>query len=265
MKLIMLSIILGILHVFSVDGAFLPEENIDAFELGYGESIAGVPPNTPKIDGKLDDWKYAVWVAFDSERELLRGKGAWKGKDDLTLTWATMYDAKTFYFAAAVRDDIFAPAANAAQPWTGDTIFLYIDWEQVGAGQPSGKPNFAFINKKALVSDFGGKNPDLPKSDIAIVPTPELGKGGMIYEVAMPFEWLTDVKIKEGTAIGFTPGYEEGTDNPEKKAGQVFMNWNGLNPDDSANLGTLTFGGPLAVDSRGKLTIMWGQLKKFAR
>jgi len=85
----------------------------------------------------------------------------------------------------------------------------------------------------------------------------------MIYEVAMPFEWLTDVKIKEGTDIGFTPGDEEGTDNPKKKAGLVFMDWNGLNPDDSANLGTLTFGGPLAVDAVGKLTIMWGQLNKF--
>ena len=42
-------------------------------------------------------------VAFDSEDELLRGQGAWKGKDDLTMTWSTMYDAETFYFAAAVR------------------------------------------------------------------------------------------------------------------------------------------------------------------
>jgi len=168
LKWVVLSIILGFLLVFSVDGAFLPEGNSEAFGLEYGESISGVPPKTPKIDGKLDDWKYAVWVAFDSERELLRGKGAWKGKADLTMTWATMYDAKTFYFAAAVRDDIFAPAANAAQPWTGDTIFLYIDWEQVGAGQPSSKPNFAFIHKRALVSDFsGGKNPQIFRNPIS--------------------------------------------------------------------------------------------------
>ena len=164
MKTLILSILFGSLLVFSASGAFLPEENSDAFGLEYGESIAGMSPSTPKIDGNLDDWRYAVWVAFDSEKELLRGKGAWKGKDDLTMTWSTMYDAKTFYFAAAVRDDIFAAAANAGQPWIGDTIFLYIDWEQVGVGQPACKPNFAFINKKALVTDFSGnKNPDLPK------------------------------------------------------------------------------------------------------
>ena len=264
MKTMLLSTILGLLLVFSANADFLPEDNSDAFGLEYGESIAGFIPNTPKIDGKLDDWKYAVWVAFDSEDELLRGHGAWEGKDDLTMTWSTMYDAKTFYFAAAVRDDIFAPAANAGQSWLGDTIFLYIDWEKVGVGVPVCKPNFAYINKKAIVTDFSAnKNPDLPKSDIAIVPTPELGKGGMIYEVAMPFTSLTKVKVKEGTEVGFTPGYEEGTDDPEKKGELVFMDWHGLNPDESANLGTLTFGGPLAVKPTGKLTLTWGALKKF--
>ena len=29
---------------------------------------------------KLDDWKYAVWVAFDSEKELLRGKARVEGE-----------------------------------------------------------------------------------------------------------------------------------------------------------------------------------------
>ena len=62
---------------------FLPEANGDAFGLKYAESIAGIPPNAPKIDGDLSDWKHAVWITFDSERELLRGKGSWKGKDDL--------------------------------------------------------------------------------------------------------------------------------------------------------------------------------------
>ena len=58
---------------------------------------------------------------------------------------------------------------------------------------------------------------------------------------------------------------EEGTDNPEKKAGLVFMDWHGLNPDDSGSLGTLTFGGPLAVEATGKLTLTWGQLKKLVK
>jgi len=92
--------------------------------------------------------------------------------------------------------------------------------------------------------------------------TPELGKGEMIYEVAMPFTSLAKVKVKEGTEVGFTPGYEESTGDPEKKGELVFMDWHSLNPDDFANLGTLTFGGSLAVDPTRKLTITWEQLKK---
>ena len=126
MKTIIVSILFGALLVFAANGAFLPEDNSDAFGLEYGESIAGFIPNAPNIDGKLDDWKYAVWVAFDSEKELLRGQGAWKGKDDLTMTWSTMYDAKNFYFAAAIRDDIFAPAANAGPTLgRGHNLFVY--------------------------------------------------------------------------------------------------------------------------------------------
>ena len=117
MKTMILSTFFGVLFIFSASGAFLPEGNGDVFGLEYGESIAGVPPNTPKIDGDLNDWKHAVWIAFDSE----------------------------------------------------------------------------------------------------------------------------------------------------KKAGLVFMDWHGLNPDDSGNLGTLTFGGPLAVDVTGKLTLTWGQLKQLVK
>ena len=263
-KSIFIYVVITLTLAYSAHSEFLPEDNSDAFGLKYGESIAGIPPSTPKIDGKLNDWKYAVWVSFDSEKELLRGKGAWKGKDDLTMTWSTMYDDKNFYFAAAIRDDIFSPAANPGSPWEGDTIFLYVDWKNIGAGVPVFKPNFARINNKALVSDYSAqKNPDLPNSDIAIEPTPELGKGGMIYEVAMPFAWITKEQIKIGSEVGFTPGYEEGTVNPEKKAEIVFMDWFGLNPDESANLGTLKFEGPLDVSSTGKLTTTWGLLKEL--
>jgi len=240
---------------------FLPEPNGEEFGLEYGETIAVIPANPPKIDGKLDDWKGAIWIALDSEDELLRGQGAWEGGDDLSIVWSTMYDAENFYFAAAVRDDIFAPSADAGQPWLGDCIFLYIDWANSKA-EVSSKPNFALINDKALVSDFSGNNPQIDQSEISIVPCEELGEGGMIYEVAMPFEFLTEEEIRAGSEIGLTPGYEEGTDNLENKADLVFMDWGGVNPDEAASLGKLTFGHLVtAVDRVGKLAAAWGRLK----
>ena len=149
---------------------FLPEANDDQFNLKHGESIAGVLPNPAKIDGNLDDWKHDVWVTFDSKKDMLRGQADWKGKGDISLTWSTAWDKNNFYFAVAVRDDKFTPSANIAKPWDGDCIFLYIDWDNLKVGTPSGKPNFSFINKKARVTNFG-KNPDIHLSKFAVVPT----------------------------------------------------------------------------------------------
>ena len=245
---------------------FVPEPNGAEFGLEHGETIAGIPGNPVEIDGKLDDWKHAVWIAFDSEADMLRGQEVWQGVNDLSVVWSTMYDDENFYFAAAVTDDIFTPTPDAAQPWRGDCIFLFIDWENAKA-QISSKPNFALLDDVATVTDFsGGLNPQIGESQIAIVPNEELGEAGMVYEVAMPLDFLTTLEITEGSEIGFTPGYEEGTDDIEGKGGMVFMDWSGLNPDDPASLGKLIFGGPLATDttaleSSGKLAAAWGYIK----
>ncbi|HIA70084.1 TPA: hypothetical protein EYN98_29375 [Candidatus Poribacteria bacterium] len=146
---------------------FLPEANGAEFDLEHGEAIAGVLPSPPKIDGNLDDWKYAVWIAFDSKKDILRGHADWKGKDDISVTWSTAWDKDNFYFAAAVRDDKFTPGPDTANAWKGDCIFLYIDWENLEVAAPSGKPNFSFIKKKAKVTNFG-QNPDIHLSPIAI-------------------------------------------------------------------------------------------------
>lgn len=265
MKTLLYFLILSssIFYISSTFAQFLPEPNNAQFGLNYGESIVGKTVNPPQIDGSLDEWKYAIWVVFNSENELFRGRGVWKGKDDLSVTWSSMYDDKNFYFAAAVRDDIFAPSDNPAEPWRGDMMFLYIDW-LANKTEVSSKPGFAKLKGKATVLDFsGGKNPRLPESRIAIVANTKLGKGGMIYEVEMPFDFLTKETIVEGKVIGFTPGYEEGTDNPEGKAGLVFMDWGGLNPDEARNLGKLTFGGKLIVNSTRKLADSWGNIKIF--
>jgi hypothetical protein len=238
---------------------FLPRANGEQFGLKYGETIAGIPTGNVSIDGKLDDWKYAVWIAFDSEDGLLRGRGIWKDKDDLSILWSTMYDQKNFYFAAAVRDDIFKPSDNAAEMWRGDCIFLYIDWANQKSAISS-KPNFALVKGKPTIADPSALNPRIIESEIAIVQNAALGKGGTIYEVAMPFEFITKEKIDAGVVIGFTPGYEDGTDNPEGK-GEMFMDWNGLNPDEAKNLGSLKFGGQLPVNPAGNLTTTWGRVK----
>jgi len=257
--LIYVSLLFFLFSIHSYAG-FIPEPNWEQFGLQYGETIAGIPVNPPNIDGVLDEWKYAVWIGYNSKNELFRGAGSWKGEDDLSITWSVMYDNENLYFAAAVRDDEFAPSDNAAEPWRGDMIFIYIDWAGSKV-EVSSKPGLFSSKGKPTIADYSTKNPRIGESKIAIKSTPELGKGGMIYEVAMPFNLLTNEKIQEGSVIGFTPGYEEGTDNPEGKSGTVFMDWGAVNPDQAINLGKLRFGGKLSVDSDGKLADRWGKIK----
>ena len=161
-----------------------------------------------------------------------------------------------------MRDDKFTSSVDIANPWDGDCIFLYIDWDNLKVGTLSGKTNFSFINKKARVTNFG-KNPEIHLSKMAVVLARKRGKGAMIYEVAMPFKHCTKRKIKEGDHVGFTPGYEKGFNDPNEK--EVFLCWKGANPDESSLLGKLTFGGPLAVNSYHKLSTSWGQLKASRR
>ena len=240
---------------------FLPKANGKELGLKYGETVARQFVKAPKIDGNLDDWQGAVWIAFDTEKELLRGKETWGGKDDISMTWSVAYDNDNFYFAAAVRDDIFSPSAKVGEAWNGDCIFLYIDWENKKKGAPDCKPNLSFMNKEARVLNFG-KNPEVAKSKIAVEPNADLGKGRMVYEVAMPFKYITKVKVTKGLEVGITLGYEEGFNHDKEKG--VFLDWGGINPDDSSKLRKMKFGGPIvpsSVEASNKLTTFWGVVK----
>ena len=101
-----------------------------------------------------------------------------------------------------MRDDKFTSSVDIANPWDGDCIFLYIDWDNLKVGTLSGKTNFSFINKKARVTNFG-KNPEIHLSKMAVVPARKRGKGAMIYEVAMPFKHCTKRGDQGGRPRGF--------------------------------------------------------------
>ena len=112
------------------------------------------------------------------------------------------------------------------------------------------------MNKEA------SRNPEVTKSKIAVEPNADLGKDGMIYEVAMPFKYITTAKVAKGLEVGMTPGYEEGFNNKQEEG--VFLDWGGINPDDSSKLGKIKFGGPIvpsSVEASNKLTTFWSVVK----
>jgi hypothetical protein len=192
------------------------------------------------IDGDLADWEGAAFKLIGRDGDVFRGE--WTGPDDLTCTWSVLWDDTTFYFAAAIRDDILAEAADPQQPWTGDCTFLYLDADMDGT-----------IENKACFFLFQGQPTFLGMTDtlveaanagsvrLAIVMEPRLGKAGRIVEAAIPLDCLPLKKPVNGTIFRMVPGCEEGTQSAEQPP--KFLDWGGANPDDAANLRQVIFAG----------------------
>ena len=206
------------------------------------KSVARRVETPPTIDGDLSDWEGAVFKLIGRQQDVFRGE--WTGPDDLTCTWSARWDDTTFYFAAAIRDDVLVAATGSDQPWTGDAIFLYIDAN--ADGTIDNKPCFfLFDGKPAVLGMAGGA--ESGTVELAIVMEPQLGKAGRILEAAVPLDCLTNMRPTEGGIFRMTPGYEEGTQGAETPA--TFLDWDGLDPDIAANLRQVIFGGVADADS----------------
>lgn len=227
------------------------------------ESIAYQPRTTPTIDGDLSDWENAAFKAIDKKEDLFRGD--WGGPKDLSYRWACMWDDTTFYFAAAMWDDILTEPVDPTQPWLGDCLFLYIDADVDGT--IDNKPSFVLMKgRPAVVKDWSRGGQDLKDVELAIAMEPKLGKAGRIYEVALPYSSMQNMNPKEGDHFRMMPGHDEGNPPvaPGGEAG-LFMDWGGVNPDQAGNLRKVTFGKEIrnwAVSSSSKLTATWGEIKR---
>jgi len=205
------------------------------------KSIAYRAVTPPIIDGNLSDWEGAAFKLIGRQKDVFRGE--WTGPEDLTCTWSVMWDDTTFYFAAAIRDDVLVEATDPQQPWTGDCIFLYIDAD--ADGTIDNKPCFfLFHGESAFLGMAGGA--DSGSVSLAIVMEPRLGQAGRTLEVAIPLDCLTNMKPANGTIFRMMPGYEEGTQGAESPP--TFLDWDGLNPDDAANLRQVIFAGAIGTN-----------------
>ncbi len=204
------------------------------------KSIAYRAATPPIIDGDLADWEGAAFKLIGRKGDVFRGE--WSGPDDLTCTWSVMWDDTTFYFAAAIQDDVLAEAADPQQPWTGDCTFLYVDADVDGTIDNKacfflfhGQPTFLGMTANLVEAANAGS------VSLAIVMEPRLGKAGRIVEAAIPLDCLPVKKPLNGTIFRMVPGCEEGTQSAEQPP--KFLDWGGLNPDDAANLHQVIFAG----------------------
>ncbi|MCL5281625.1 MAG: hypothetical protein M1376_17135 [Planctomycetes bacterium] len=235
---LLLALWLGLLGVSGVATAGpLPEPTPGIAEDKSIAYRAGAPLI---IDGDLSDWEGAAFKLIGRKSDVFRGE--WSGPDDLTCTWSVMWDDTTFYFAAAIRDDVLAEAADPSQPWTGDCTFLYLDADGDGTIENKacfflfqGQPTFLGMTANLVEAANAGS------VSLAIVMEPRLGKAGRIVEVAIPLDCLPLQKPIQGAIFRMVPGFEEGTQSAEQPP--KFLDWGGTNPDDAANLRQVIFAG----------------------
>jgi len=200
------------------------------------------------IDGDLSDWEGAAFKLIGRQQDVFRGE--WTGPDDLTCTWSVMWDDTTFYFAAAIRDDVLVEATDPQQPWTGDCTFLYIDADVDGTIQSKG----AFFLLRGQPT-FLGMTTGLTEAanagsvSLAIVMEPRLGKAGRILEAAFPLDCLPTRKPVLGTIFRMMPGHEEGTQGAESPP--KFLDWGGVNPDEAPSLRQVIFAGATGTNPWG--------------
>lgn len=79
------------------------------------------------IDGELDDWAGAVWVAVDRGEQVVYGAGAWEGPIDLSFRLALQWEPEALLMAMEVTDDVVFQEKQKADMWEGDHFEVWVD------------------------------------------------------------------------------------------------------------------------------------------
>lgn|GEM_PF-5407304 len=84
--------------------------------------------STLQMDGWLDDWPTAPLTIAD----VVFGRGAWSGADDLSATARMAWDEQMLYLGVEVTDDVFSQGASGRDLHLGDGIELQLDTDLAG-------------------------------------------------------------------------------------------------------------------------------------
>lgn len=164
----------------------------------------------PVIDGKLNEsWNFTHRVEMNdlSSINQIPSPGQeddiWKGREDLSATLYTGWDATHFYFAMDVEDNQIYPYDKDAQYWRGDCLVIGID--PTGDGGMHHRPGDQLLtlaltvpNRKADKDREGEEGEEEEeeeeknKPDGIYTVKKKDDNSGVIYEVAIPWSLLDD-------------------------------------------------------------------------
>jgi hypothetical protein len=82
-----------------------------------------------QVDGKLEDWADAEWIALGAEHlsKVFDGNQRLGGPDDLSARFAAAWTAEALALAVVVTDDQHQTVEAPALAWQGDSVQVYFD------------------------------------------------------------------------------------------------------------------------------------------
>ena len=137
---------------------------------------------SPTVDGTID----SVWDFVPAMPLSLNPDGF--EADDLSATAKVLWDADNIYYLVTVMDDELFDDGDAAQPWTDDSVEIYVDGGNEKA--ESYDDNDAQITlRRTLSSDPGGK-PDAYLDDMTYAVGEAEDGSGYALELSIPLTSL---------------------------------------------------------------------------
>jgi len=203
------------------------------------ERLFGGCPSVPKVnggvafDGKLGDpkWKMAPIMTLDQPNQfavVTKKTAKWDGPEDLSGTMRMLWDDNYLYIGMTVQDDIFRAPEIDGNIWRGDGLQFLVDPCRDAENKP-GKYDYCVALSPKGPQAWCSFTADPTKAtsgeakDFLLKITPTGEKGGMIYEVAIPWSRLSPFVPAPGADLGLAMIINE--DDGEIR--DSFMTWFG--------------------------------------
>ncbi|HPD14543.1 MAG TPA: PQQ-binding-like beta-propeller repeat protein [Planctomycetota bacterium] len=166
-----------------------------------------VPPN---IDGAIDEpWRADLAARLDDPTAIDEVQGIpisearWRSPSDLSAVVYTGWDARYFYFAVDVTDDVHRTYTSQGETWIGDGLIISVDCENDGGY------GYRFTSRDLLLTLALTRKDERRDDEGEDEPSGEYrvrlkeDNSGAVYEVALPWDYLGIEDPKPGLRFGF--------------------------------------------------------------
>jgi len=222
-----------------------------------------------KLDGKLDEWKFAKPAVVDVKEQLFSVfQGDWKDANDCSGAVYMMYDDTYIYVAGEFKDEKLIAQQTGSTIWKDECLEIFFDHQNILIG---GHDHYQF----GFAPTGPGKKPQVwnwcnPNAAKAQQPCDSYVKlasillepyTGYTLEGSIEIAELDELKdiIEPGKVIGYHIAIDDADDNAER---DLQITWSSFEAHDQLHFGDLVFGEPLAVSPASALTATWGQIKQ---